>query len=167
MSSNTYISWATAHKDKPVSSPCVQAKPLKGLVQLDVQKRAALEASEASNRRTPMPKFVIERQYLVPMYQHIAVEAESLEEACKKGISDDVDWDTQEMDCDGARRTTLTSVKLVPDGYDADPKTELIVAANKEDPSALDMLSFATFLYENEAETGPLLKIPEQFTDDE
>jgi hypothetical protein len=26
-----------------------------------------------------MPKFVIERQYLVPMYQHIAVEAESLE----------------------------------------------------------------------------------------
>ena len=32
-----------------------------------------------------MPKFVIERQYLVPMYQHIAVEAESLEEACKKG----------------------------------------------------------------------------------
>ena len=33
------------------------------------------------------------------------------------------------------------------------------------------MLSFATFLYENEneneAETGPLLEIPEQFTDDE
>jgi hypothetical protein len=26
----------------------------------------------------PMPKFVIERQYLVPMYQHIIVEAENL-----------------------------------------------------------------------------------------
>jgi hypothetical protein len=39
-----------------------------------------------------MPKFVIERQYLVPMYQHIVVEAENLEEACKKGISDDIDW---------------------------------------------------------------------------
>jgi hypothetical protein len=37
-----------------------------------------------------MPKFVIERQYLVPMYQHIVVEAESLEEACNKGISDDI-----------------------------------------------------------------------------
>jgi len=47
-----------------------------------------------------MPKFVIERQYLVPMYQHIVVEAENLEEACKTGISDDIDWDTQEMDCD-------------------------------------------------------------------
>jgi hypothetical protein len=114
-----------------------------------------------------MPKYVIERQYLVPMYQHIAVEAESLEEACKKGISDDVDWDTQEMDCDGARRTTITSAKAVPDGYDVDPKTELIVTRNEEDPSALDMLSFATFLYENEADTGPLLEIPEQFIDDE
>ena len=31
-----------------------------------------------------MPKFVIERQYLVPMYQHIVVEAENLEKACKK-----------------------------------------------------------------------------------
>ena len=27
------------------------------------------------------------------------------------------------------RRTTITSVKLVPDGYDVDPQTELIVAA--------------------------------------
>jgi hypothetical protein len=42
------------------------------------------------------------------------------------------------------RRTTITSVKLVPDGYDVDPQTELIVAANKQDRSALDMLSFAT-----------------------
>ena len=114
-----------------------------------------------------MPKFVIERQYLVPMYQHIAVEAENLDEACKKSISDDIDWDTQEMDSDGARRTTLTGAKLVPDGYDVDPKTELILATDKEAPSALDMLSFATFLYENEADTGPLLEIPEQFTDDE
>jgi hypothetical protein len=61
-------------------------------------------ALESSNRRNPMPKFVIERQYLVPMYQHIVVEAANLEEACKKAISDDIDWDTQEMDCDNAAR---------------------------------------------------------------
>jgi hypothetical protein len=48
-----------------------------------------------------MPKFVIERQYPVPMYQHIVIEAENLERACKKGISDDIDWDTQE---NGQRR---------------------------------------------------------------
>ena len=54
-----------------------------------------------------MPKFVIERQYLVPMYQHIVVEAETLEAACKQAISDDIDWDTQEMDCENARATTI------------------------------------------------------------
>jgi hypothetical protein len=62
-----------------------------------------------------MPKFVIERQYLVPMYHHIVVEAENLEEACKKGVSDDIDWDTQEMDSDGARKTTITNAKLIPE----------------------------------------------------
>jgi hypothetical protein len=67
-----------------------------------------------------MPKFVIERQYLVPMYQHIVVEAETLDEACKKAISDDIDWDTQEMDCDSARATTLTEAKVIPEGYEVD-----------------------------------------------
>jgi hypothetical protein len=68
-----------------------------------------------------MPKFVIERQYLVPMYQHIVVEAETLNEACEKGIKDDIDWDTQEMDSDTARKTTITSAKLIPeDKFDAD-----------------------------------------------
>ena len=76
-----------------------------------------------------MPKFVIERQYLVPMYQHIVVEAESLEEACKKGISDDIDWDTQEMECDSARATTITEAKIVPEGYEADQAHSLIIAS--------------------------------------
>jgi len=65
-----------------------------------------------------MPKFVIERQYLVPMNQHIVVETESLGEACKKAVSDDIDWDTQEMDSDSARATTITEAKMVPEGPD-------------------------------------------------
>jgi hypothetical protein len=72
-------------------------------------------ALESSTGEIPTPKFVIERQYLVPMCQHIVVEAENLEEACKRGISDDIDWDTQEMDSDGARKTTLTFAKIVPE----------------------------------------------------
>ena len=114
-----------------------------------------------------MPRFVIERQYLVPMYQHIVVEAENLEEACKKGISDDIDWDTQEMDCDSARATTITEAKMVPEGYEGDQIHSLIIASRDPKGLPLDMLSFATFLYENEAETGPLLEIPEQFTEEE
>ena len=78
-----------------------------------------------------MPKYVIERQYLVPMYQHIVVEAENLEEACKKGISDDIDWDSQEMDCDSARATTITAAKIVPEAYDADQARSLIVVVRR------------------------------------
>ena len=95
-----------------------------------------------------MPKFVIERQYLVPMFQHIVVEAENLEEACKKGISDDIDWDTQEMDCDSARATTITEAKIVPEGYEADQAHSLIIASRDPKVLPLDMLSLATFLYE-------------------
>jgi hypothetical protein len=51
-----------------------------------------------------MPKFIIERQYLVPMYQHIVVETETLEAACEMAVSDDIAWDSQEMDCDDARQ---------------------------------------------------------------
>ena len=67
-----------------------------------------------------MPKFAIERQYLVPMYQHIVVEAGSLEEACEKPISEDINWDTQEMDSDSARRTTITNIKVILDALVAD-----------------------------------------------
>ena len=114
-----------------------------------------------------MPKFVIERQYLVPMYQHIVVEAKNLKDACMKGISDDIDWDTQEMDSDSARATTITEAKMVPEGYEADQIHSLIVASRDPKGLPLDMLSLATFLYENEAKTGPLLEIPAKFTDDE
>jgi hypothetical protein len=61
-----------------------------------------------------MPKFVIERQYLVPMYQHIVIDAENIETACKMAVSDDIDLDTQEMDGDNARKTTITNAKLIP-----------------------------------------------------
>jgi hypothetical protein len=114
-----------------------------------------------------MPKFVIERQYLVPMSQHIVVEAETLEEVCKKGISDDIDWDSQEMDCDSARATTITEAKIVPEGYEADQVHSLIIASRDPKGPPLDMLSLATFLYEDEARTGPLLDIPAKFTKDE
>ena len=113
-----------------------------------------------------MPKFVIERQYLVPMYQHIVVEAANLEAACTKAISDDIDWNTQEMDCDSARATTITAAKVVPDGYEADQVHSLIIASRDPGGLPLDMLSLASFIYADEAKTGPRLEIPAEFTDD-
>jgi hypothetical protein len=114
-----------------------------------------------------MPKFVIERQYLVPMYQHVVVEAENLDEACNKAISDEIDWDTQEMDCDNARTTTITAAKIVPEGYEGDQAHSLIIASRDPRGLPLEMLTLATFLYLDEAKTGPLLEIPAKFTDDE
>ncbi len=62
-----------------------------------------------------MPKIVMPK-YLVPIYQHIVVEAESFEEACDMAMSDDISWDSQEMDCDNPRATTLTDAKAIPEG---------------------------------------------------
>jgi hypothetical protein len=109
-----------------------------------------------------MPKFVIERPYLVPMYQHIVVEAETLEAACEMAVSDDIAWDSQEMDCDNARATTLTAAKMIPDGYEVDPVQHALIAAIS--PIGIGL---ASFIYENEAETGPLPDIPAKFSDDD
>jgi hypothetical protein len=114
-----------------------------------------------------MPKFVIERQYLVPMYQHIVVEAETLEAACAIAVTDDIGWDSQEMDCDNARATTITEAKAIPEGYDVGDFQRVLIASTDPKGLPLDMLSLATFLYEDEAKTGPLLEIPAQFTDNE
>ena len=89
-----------------------------------------------------------------------------VEGACKKGISDDISWDTQEMDCDSARATTITAAKVVPEGYEADQVHSLIVASRDPKSLPLDMLSLAAFLYEDEARTGPRLEIPALFTDE-
>ena len=83
-----------------------------------------------------MPKFVIERQYLVPMYQHIVLEAENIEKACKKAVTDDIDWDTQEMDGDNARETTITDAKMVPEGHEASGRRLIITAETAQRPPA-------------------------------
>jgi hypothetical protein len=114
-----------------------------------------------------MRKFVIERQYLVPMYQHIIVEAETLEQACATAVSDDFAWDTQEMDSDNARATTITEAKVIPDGYDVDALQHVLIVGTDPNSHPLEVISLASFLYEDEAKTGPLLGIPAEFTDDE
>jgi hypothetical protein len=64
-----------------------------------------------------MPTFVIERQYLLPVYQHIVVEAPDLESACQQAIEAD-DWEGQLEDCDTSGPTTINLVKQLPDSYD-------------------------------------------------
>jgi hypothetical protein len=42
-------------------------------------------ALETSDRRTPMPKFVIERKYLLPIYQRLIIDAPDIATACQGG----------------------------------------------------------------------------------
>ena len=42
-------------------------------------------------------------------------------------VSDDIAWDTQEMDSDNARATTITEAKVIPDGHEVDAGNSVIV----------------------------------------
>src|SRR6266704_213542 len=67
------------------------------------------------NRRTPMPKFVIERQYLLPIYQRLLIEAPDVTTACHKAVEDD-DWESAEEDGDGSGATTINAAREIPKG---------------------------------------------------
>ena len=83
-----------------------------------------------------MPKFVFERQYLVPMYQHIVVEAETLEAACKKASATISTGTPRRWIAKALGATTLTTAKVIPEGYDVDPAAALIVANRAPRPPA-------------------------------
>ena len=41
-----------------------------------------------------MTRYIIERQYLLPVYQHLAVEAPDLDTACREALDDgEHDWE--------------------------------------------------------------------------
>ena len=57
-----------------------------------------------------MPRYIIERQYLLPVYRHLAVEAPDLESACREALDDGQhDWEDAQEDYESSRRTTIVS----------------------------------------------------------
>jgi len=57
-----------------------------------------------------MLRYVIERQYLLPVYQHLAVEAPDLESACRDALDDgEHDWKDAQEDYESTRPTTIVS----------------------------------------------------------
>ena len=96
-----------------------------------------------------MPKYAIERQYLVPVYQHLFVDAPDLDAACRQALDHD-DWDSSETDYDASRETTIACAVEIPVG-----KTELKGGA---EATATEMIYQAGL---------PHLHIPRQFRDDD
>ena len=104
-----------------------------------------------------MPIFVIERQYLLPVYQHLVIEASDLAAACKEAVEGDHDWEGVVEDGDNSRPTTISGAKLVPPNL-----VEDIRAGH---------FHLAEFLYEEEIRpdgvpTGPALTIPPDYQTD-
>ena len=57
-----------------------------------------------------MPRYVIERQYLLPVYQHLALDAPDLDAACREALDDgEHDWEDAQEDYEGSRPTTIIS----------------------------------------------------------
>ena len=105
-----------------------------------------------------MPKYVIERQYLLPIYQRLVVEADTVEEACQQAVDHD-NWDDAVEDNDGARATTISAIKCIPENIDP---TELDF--DPEDPRSQNTHSLGHFLYEGNASTIHT-DVPEQFAE--
>jgi hypothetical protein len=57
-----------------------------------------------------MPRFIIERQYLLPVYQVLAVEARDLDTACREALDDgEHDWEDGQEDYESSWPTTIVS----------------------------------------------------------
>ena len=57
-----------------------------------------------------MPRYIIERQYLLPVYQHLALESPDLESACRDALDDGGhDWEDAQEDYEGSRPTIIVS----------------------------------------------------------
>ena len=102
-----------------------------------------------------MPKYVIQREYLLPVYQYIVIEADTFEEACAEAVGPEHDWDNAEEDYDGSLPTTITNAKVVPEA--ATTYHHLVQGGPLKQP-----VDLGSFLYEvTKEEAGPLLPIPD------
>ena len=58
-----------------------------------------------------MPLFTVERQYLVPVYEHLTIEAADAEAACRAAVDEDAHpWDDPKTDYELARETCVSGV---------------------------------------------------------
>jgi hypothetical protein len=64
-----------------------------------------------------MPQYVIERQYLLPIYEHLLIEAPNLDAACREALDEFAHpWsEAAEQDFDNARTGEITRAVELPD----------------------------------------------------
>lgn len=102
-----------------------------------------------------MPRYVIERQFLVPMYEHIFVEAPSLEAACHRALDDYArPWgDNAKLDWESSQSTTIARAVEIPHGVLPELKS-----AGDADHHDLSLV-----LYDSGLDLRP---VPEEFSEE-
>ena len=66
-----------------------------------------------------MTTFTIERSYLVPVYEHVTVDAADVAAACVAALDEDAHpWDNDKIDYESARETTVTGAWTGPTAYE-------------------------------------------------
>jgi hypothetical protein len=75
-----------------------------------------------------MPKYVIERQYLLPIYQRLIIDAPDVTTACQEAVEDD-DWESAEEDGDGSGAATINAAREVPEGLIERIEVAIFIAA--------------------------------------
>ena len=100
----------------PIQATCPGSRSgEQGLDHPSTPARGAAAAAELSARceapqEQPMPRYIIERQYLLPVYQHLALESPDLESACSEALDDgEHDWEGAQEDYESSRPTTIVS----------------------------------------------------------
>ncbi len=95
-----------------------------------------------------MPKYLIERQFLLPVTQRLIVEAADLESACQQAIEAD-DWVGQEEIHDAASTPTINGAREI------DETMETKIKAGGISPGA--------YLWKDAPGRPPLLEISERY----
>src|ERR1700740_2959278 len=97
-----------------------------------------------------MPRYIIERQYLLPVYQHLAIEAPDLDTACREALDDDEhDWENAQEDYESSRPATIVSaIEIVSE-------EEWVIATESQ-------YERSGLMYDGRRE---LIEIPREFTE--
>ena len=90
-----------------------------------------------------MPRFVIERQYLIPIFEHICLEAPDLGSACREAVDDIAQpWtDNAVLDFDCARPVTVTQAVEIPESLFSE-----LQGAEDEDRDTLSAVLYSSGL---------------------
>jgi len=101
-----------------------------------------------------MPRYIIERQYLLPVYEQLLIEAPDLETACREALDEIAHpWsENAEQDFDNSRPVTVTEAVELP----------VVVHPELEAGECWGHPGLGELLYHSGLD---LLKIPEEFSD--